>query len=71
MTYSQTIQTKGLHGLNDDRVGIRRDVTIRDNKGSWTAEFRILPHKSLFKSSENCAKGKRKSNTAKKSEEKV
>ena len=77
MTSSQTIQTNGLHGLNDDIVGIRRDVTIRDNKQQTKEDsatqpmeagrlsFAFCPIKVHSKCSENCAKGKRKSNMAK------
>ena len=72
MTSSQTIQTNGLHGLNDDIVGIRRDVTIRDNKQqtkkpmeAGRLSFAICLIKIHSKCSENCAKIKRKSNMAK------
>ena len=72
MTSSQTIQTNGLHGLNDDIVGIRRDVTIRDNKqqtkedsGTQPMEagrlsFAICLKEIHSKCLERCTKSKRK-----------
>ena len=75
MISSQTIY--GLHGLNDDIVGIRRAVTIRDNKQQTEEDsatqlmragrlsFAICLIKIYSKCLEKCAKSKRKSDMAK------
>ena len=50
MTSSPTIY--GLHGLNDDIVGIRRDVTIRENEQQTNEDSTTQPMEAEFRNLE-------------------